>query len=375
MFGTMMLAGLGCAALMRNPRRKKRRAKSRRRNPSGAREPYETEKGAALLRYLMRHKRQGWFGQSYGDPGSNEGARILVNIYNDATAPNLLRTDADAKACKRVAMLCRRIRANHYGSRIGETADGAWTLNLRNPQRKKRSRKSKRSSKGWVRTTTVTRVTKMTRKNPRKGAKTKRVYVLQGYYPGSGWSDVLEEDSWRPVPAANGMPGEVGMREQLKTYRENDRGTAYRSIQRRVPIEEPAPSQYRGIGTPQSNPRSHTGRKITKKQWYAQGAWSNSKLYRVQKGGRWHYYQTNPRRPGNLGLHDKPLASKGLTSYRLKMPHGYVMIGANSHAEAMREAGRSVDRPERFTLEVWDGSKYTPVSSNPRRRGKRKNRR
>ncbi len=59
--------------------------------------------------------------------------------------------------------------------------------------------------------------------NPRKGAKTKMVYVLQGNY-GYGWDDETEEDTWKE------------MREQLKVYRANGGGT-YRSIRRRVPIE------------------------------------------------------------------------------------------------------------------------------------------
>ena len=112
---------------------------------------------------------------------------------------------------------------------------------------------------------------KSRRRNPRKGAKTYMARILQAYYPDSGWSDVLEEETSKE------------MRAQLLTYRKNDPGTSYRVIHRRVPIEQ------------QSNPGGRK-RKITKKQWYALGAWSNSALYRVQKGGRWHYYQTNPRR-------------------------------------------------------------------------------
>jgi hypothetical protein len=111
-----------------------------RRNPSGAREPYESEKGSALLRHFMLLKKRGHFGQSYGEPGSNDGAHSLCNIYNDAVAPHIYRSEADAKVCKRVAMLCRRVRTNNYSSRsIGETLDGTWESKRRNPRRGRRS--------------------------------------------------------------------------------------------------------------------------------------------------------------------------------------------------------------------------------------------
>lgn len=55
---------------------------------------------------------------------------------------------------------------------------------------------------------------------------------------------------------------------------------------------------------------------------------------------------------------DKPLAIKGLTSYRLKGCYGFIMIGARSHEEAMREAKRSTPEPLRANLEVWDGKQY-----------------
>lgn len=155
-----MIGALANAAAVKvgakiNPRRRGRRnppyhhhvgpvyMRNGRRNPSGARQPYETEKGPALLRHFLLLKRQGKFGQSYGESGSNDGAISLCNLYNDATAPNLYRTDADMKACKRVAMLCRRVRTNHYGSRITETSNGAWQLRRRNP-RKKHRRTSRR---------------------------------------------------------------------------------------------------------------------------------------------------------------------------------------------------------------------------------------
>jgi hypothetical protein len=56
--------------------------------------------------------------------------------------------------------------------------------------------------------------------------------------------------------------------------------------------------------------------------------------------------------------HNKPVAIKGLTSYRLKGRYGFIMIGARSHEEAMREAKRSTPEPLRANLEVWDGKEY-----------------
>jgi hypothetical protein len=58
-------------------------------------------------------------------------------------------------------------------------------------------------------------------------------------------------------------------------------------------------------------------------------------------------------------MHDRPLAIKGLTSYRAKGRYGYIMIGARDDADAAREAKRSSDAWR--DLEVWDGAKYVPV--------------
>jgi hypothetical protein len=59
-----------------------------------------------------------------------------------------------------------------------------------------------------------------------------------------------------------------------------------------------------------------------------------------------------------INHYDKPMAIKGLTSYRLKGRYGFIMIGARSHEEAMREARRSTPEPLRANLEVWDGKQY-----------------
>jgi hypothetical protein len=56
----------------------------------------------------------------------------------------------------------------------------------------------------------------------------------------------------------------------------------------------------------------------------------------------------------SYSTHDKPLAAPGLTSYRLKGPYGYIMIGAKGHADAMNEAARSTANPDPSKLEIWD---------------------
>ena len=61
--------------------------------------------------------------------------------------------------------------------------------------------------------------------------------------------------------------------------------------------------------------------------------------------------------------YNKPMAAYGLTSYRLKGRYGFVMIGAKSHDEALREALRSTDEAKRENLEVWTGSKYELITN------------
>lgn len=60
---------------------------------------------------------------------------------------------------------------------------------------------------------------------------------------------------------------------------------------------------------------------------------------------------------------DQPLASLAFTSYRCKGRFGWIMIGANSPAEAFAEALRSSDAARRETLEVWNGAAYVPVEA------------
>jgi hypothetical protein len=55
--------------------------------------------------------------------------------------------------------------------------------------------------------------------------KTEDEYEIQGYYPPNGWECVTTETTLR------------GAIDQLKTYRENEPGTLFRKIHKRVPIE------------------------------------------------------------------------------------------------------------------------------------------
>lgn len=44
-----------------------------------------------------------------------------------------------------------------------------------------------------------------------------------------------------------------------------------------------------------------------------------------------------------MNLTDKPLAAAGLSNYRYAGRYGWIMIGANDNADALREARRSTD--------------------------------
>lgn len=58
----------------------------------------------------------------------------------------------------------------------------------------------------------------------------------------------------------------------------------------------------------------------------------------------------------------RPCAAAGLTSYRLRGPFGWIMIGARSDDDAMAEAARSTPAPDRRRLEVWREGGYQPVA-------------
>ena len=59
---------------------------------------------------------------------------------------------------------------------------------------------------------------------------------------------------------------------------------------------------------------------------------------------------------------EKPCASKGLLSYRYKGRYGFIMIGALSDNDALKEAQRSTSDKVSFDrLEFWNGSTYQLV--------------
>ena len=63
-----------------------------------------------------------------------------------------------------------------------------------------------------------------------------------------------------------------------------------------------------------------------------------------------------------LDTHNKPMAIKGLTSYRYKGRYGFIMIGATDNTKALKEAQRSTsDKVSIDNLEVWNGSQYERV--------------
>lgn len=68
--------------------------------------------------------------------------------------------------------------------------------------------------------------------------------------------------------------------------------------------------------------------------------------------------------PSVAGRHfsERPLAADGLKSYRYRGRYGYVMIGAEDDAHALREAARSTDNVTADKLEAWNGERYTPVA-------------
>ena len=61
---------------------------------------------------------------------------------------------------------------------------------------------------------------------------------------------------------------------------------------------------------------------------------------------------------------NRPCAAAGLTSYRLRGPFGWVMIGARDNGDAMREAARSTLKPRREDLEVWNGDRYVAAPTD-----------
>lgn len=62
-----------------------------------------------------------------------------------------------------------------------------------------------------------------------------------------------------------------------------------------------------------------------------------------------------------LPMTSRPLAARGLKSYRYRLPFGFVMIGALNDLDALNQAGRSIDHtPQVANLQHWNGLAYIP---------------
>ena len=71
------------------------------------------------------------------------------------------------------------------------------------------------------------------------------------------------------------------------------------------------------------------------------------------------------RKRRNLNLENKPLAAKGLISYRYPSRYsGWIMIGATDLDDALREAARSTDNVSIDRMQVWDGQEYVTVQKD-----------
>ena len=61
---------------------------------------------------------------------------------------------------------------------------------------------------------------------------------------------------------------------------------------------------------------------------------------------------------------DKPMAAKGLKSYRYKGRYGPIMIGAKDHEDALNQAKRSTSGNLGLeNLEIWDEEKKKYVNA------------
>ena len=63
-------------------------------------------------------------------------------------------------------------------------------------------------------------------------------------------------------------------------------------------------------------------------------------------------------------FYDRPCAAVGYDSYRYRGQYGWVMIGANSIEDALREAKRSTDNVDIANLQKWNGSCYIGVTND-----------
>lgn len=65
-------------------------------------------------------------------------------------------------------------------------------------------------------------------------------------------------------------------------------------------------------------------------------------------------------------VHDRPLAAAPFKSFRYPGRYCWIMIGATDTADALREAGRSLDThgaPDIRKLEAWNGERYVQAGS------------
>jgi hypothetical protein len=63
-----------------------------------------------------------------------------------------------------------------------------------------------------------------------------------------------------------------------------------------------------------------------------------------------------------MNLCDKPMAMKGLISYRYRGRYGWIMIGAKDDNDALREAQRSTsDKVTMDNLQIWKGNQYENI--------------
>ena len=63
---------------------------------------------------------------------------------------------------------------------------------------------------------------------------------------------------------------------------------------------------------------------------------------------------------------DRPVAARGLKSYRYQGAYGYIMIGAAGNGDALNEASRSMTNQmvAMDKLEIWNGFQYTNVTDH-----------
>jgi hypothetical protein len=98
-------------------------------------------------------------------------------------------------------------------------------------------------------------------------------------------------------------------------------------------------------------------RKAKNEKGKSQLAKTIRKRFRLREGKRLR--KKNPTR----SIHSRPLAAKGLTSYRYKGNYGWIMIGARNTKDALNEARRSLSygKPVKSKLQVYKSGKYTSV--------------